>query len=863
VKIERILLLVTLLAAAPAAAGEHPRLFFRGSDVAGLQARAQASHRIIADGLRGGTAEYLGSNVSSGGVVSWPGGRTFSLGDLRDIGNSLVVFAFQAQLDPAFAPTAKAWLLSVAGFGSFDLDGQHDLVQSHLVGGAAIAYDMLAPQLGEAERAKVRGAIAREADSLMGAGRSGLWWESSYTQNHNWINHAAVGLAGLALEGEHGNAEAWIAWAAENAKRVRDAVSGNADGTWHEGWSYLAYGLHWHLPFVEALRRAGRDDLTDLAILRGLGAARAYAQIPEAPHTYVLTSGDFFSFNLDEGLLALRYAAGRFRDGVAQAAADRWMNGTARKTYAPEANQQVFEFLFYDPAIPAADLAALPLDWHGGDLQAAVFRSGWEKGSTLFALKSGAFGGRAVWERLAAGDAAGIGALNFSHDHADDNGFYLYANGAWAAPEAQGYFIGHADSPGPQANHTSFHNSMLVDGMGQLGSGVRPKGDNGQTYDWFFRREGSIGFQSSTQNHAFAVGHGGKLYAPELGVERWDRHALFLDRAQVVLFDVIRSSQPRVYTWLSHFTGSAAQEGRWIHGQGEAGQALGVAVVAPGDFTVGFGTRAPQKASKFVADGTFAVAEVRNAQPANEVAFLTALVPTPEAAWASRGEVEALDAAQPEAGLVLTKGGRRSAVIFGAEGGGRKAGGVELTGLAGVVTSEGGAPARAVLVRGSAIAQDGRDVLRVEGGAEMIEADGLGGGAVALSGPSLQQVRILAPRATKVTWYGRELPFERQGEHLAVTLQAPLEGEAPAGDAAVAGVAGTGAGLEAGAAGAPAGAQGGGCGSAGPGDLAAIAAALAALFLLARFRRRPSAVHVTQLPIGRDRKRDDDRDRAA
>jgi hypothetical protein len=840
VRFERTLLVAALVAAAPAAAlgAEHPRLFFGAGDVGALQARAQGSHQQIGDGLKRGTAEFHDTTVSTNADARWSSGRVLSMGDQRDIGNALVVFAFTSQLDgsPASLAVAKGWLLTVAGWGSFDLDGQHDLVQAHTLGGVAIAYDMLHGSLSDAERNLVRSAIVREADSLMAAGKSGIWWSSSYTQNHNWINHAAVGLAALATEGEvdAGRTSAWLGFAVENAKKIAGAIGGIGDGTWHEGYAYLSYGFQWHLPFLEALRRSGREDLTALPVLRGLGAARAYGQLPEAPHTYVLSSGDFSSYTNDEGLLGLRFAASRLGDGVAQAAADRWAAGTPRKVYAPEANQAVFEFLFYDASVPAADLASLPLDWHGADQGAVVFRSGWDKGATLFALKSGTFGGRSVWEKLAAGDP-GVGALNFSHDHADDNGFYLYANGAWAAPEAQGYYIGHRDSPGPQANQTAFHNSMLVDGQGQLGSGVRERGDSGQSYDWFFQREGKLPFHASSDHFAFATGDGAKLYPSGLGVTRWDRHALFLDRKHVVLFDVVQASQPRSWSWLSHFTGAASQDGRWIHGVGQNGQALGVAVVAPQDVTMGFTTAAPVKANKFVTDGTFARAEVKTA-PVAETAFLTALVPTPDAAWGSRPQVEPLDASRPEAGLTLVEGARQAVALFSRDGAAVSAGGYALTGLAGVVENQGGAPQRALLVRGSALTKDGKDLLRVEGGTQLLEADNLSGDEVALTGTKLQGARLWAAKATRVTWYGQQLQFRRDGEYLLVDLPTVLEGQQAAGGESPLVAEGGGSSGSSGA--------GGGCGSGGSGNLVAIVLVLLALGLLGRARRRRAAVPV-------------------
>jgi uncharacterized protein DUF4962/heparinase II/III-like protein len=860
VQIPRTLsLLAALAVAAPAAVGaaEHPHLFFGAADVPGFQARAQASHRALAEGLQRGVAEFQDTTVSASGDVRWGSGRTFNLGDRRDIGNSLVVFAFASQLDGSgqTRELAKRWLNTVASWGSFDLDGQRDLIHAHTLAGTAIAYDMLYSDLSDAERAKIRAAITREANALMAGGKSGLWWADSYTQNHNWIDHAAVGFAALATEGEvDASATAsWLEFAVTNAKNVARAVDGMTDGTWHEGYAYLAYGLQWHLPFLEALRRSGRDDLTDFPVLRGLGAARAYAQIPDAPSNYILASGDFTSFTEDEGLLGLRFAASRLGDGFAQAAADKWSSGIARKVYAPEANQAVFEFLFWDASIPAADLASAPLDWRGKDLQAVIFRSGWDAGATMFSLKSGTFGGRSVWEKLAKGDA-GVGALNFSHDHADDNGFYLYANGAWAATEAQGYFIGHRDSPGPQANQTAFHNSMLVDGAGQLGSGVREKSDNGQSYGWFSKREGSISFNASSKNFAYAVGDGSKLYDASLGVQRWDRHALFLDRKNVVIFDSVKAAQPRSWSWLSHFTGAATQEGSWIRGVGEKGQALGVAMVAPAGATVKFDSKAPVKATNFIKDGTYTGAEVKTG-PVAETAFLTALVPVAESAWGSRAKVTALDAKRPEAGLVLEDGGRRSAALFAADGSGIAAGGYELAGVAGVAATQGDAPARALLVKGTSIAKDGKVLLRVEGGTDLLEADGLSSEEVVLSGAELAAARVWAPNAKSIRWYGEAVQFNREGEYATVQLAKPLVGIAPVGDVA-------GAVPEAGVlpnviAGGKAqdSAQdsahaGGGCGSAGPGDLLAVVAVLVALALLGRARRRKPApaVEVKEIP---------------
>jgi hypothetical protein len=756
------LLAVLVLPFAAAAAQSHPRLLWSAGDVSVLRARAQGTHQAIWAALKGGTDTYLETSITSDGTVHWSDGRASGLGDRRDIGTALIVFAFVWQIDggAAYWNLAHGWLMQVAGWGDLDLDGTKDLLHAHLLAGVAFAYDVLYPNLTDADRASIRQVLASNAQALMQAGQSGIgqWWEHEYLQNHNWVNHAGVGLAALAVEGEVSGSDTWRNYAAANAAAIIQATKGIADGTWHEGPSYLDYGYLFHLPFVEALYRGGHEDLRDFPLLRGLASLKAHGQIPEMPFASILTYGDFFGFNSTEGMEALRFAASRYRDPLAQAAADRQAAGMRRGTYAPEISGQVFEFLFHDPSIQGVDLHQEPLDWFGSDLQAAIFRSSWDPGATLFALKSGVYGGHSVWQRLAAGDTT-VGTLNFGHDHADDNGFYLYGNGAWLAPEAQGYGA-------TVANFSDLHNVLLVDGQGQLmEQGLT---DGSDAYSWFSSRESSIAFHGSTDDFAYAVGEGARLYPASFGLQRWDRHALFLDRRYVLLRDAVQSSQAHAFGWLCHFLDGASQSGTWIRGSAKNGQALGVAVVAPSSWTLSVTQQSPSHLSGLDPDGVAYAATV-TAPAAHAVTFLTALVPIAAASWDSRPAVAALDASAPEAGLVLEEGSRLTAALFSDSAtGSRRAGDYHLEGLAGVTEYDAGTPTRALLVEANLLEDSSRALLSQDGTASVLEANGLSSDVVSLSGDSLGEVKIFAPRATQLLWHGTSIPFQRQGDFAVV-----------------------------------------------------------------------------------------------
>lgn len=761
-----VLLLGPSIAHAQAA---HPHVLFGADQVAAFRSQAQSTQKALASSITAGAATYRGSTVTTGGSVTLSGGGTVNLGDLRDIGNSLVTFAFAWELDGADASyqLAHDWLVTLAGWGNLDLDGTHDLVQAQLLIGVSLAYDMLAPRLTSAERQSVLAAITANADALKAAGDSGTWWSAEYMQNHNWINHAAVGFAALATQGEVDATKnaAWLASAVTNAQRVDAALDGITDGTWHEGFAYAAYGMNFYLPFVDALVRAGGPDLRDIGMMRSLGRTRAYVQLPEQPSAYVLTAGDFFGFSTDEALHPLRYAAARYRDGVAQAVADRWAAGTRRSTYAPELSQAVFEFLAYDPSVPATDLHTLPLDWYGKDLQVAVFRSGWDAGATLFALKDGPYTGTASWNRYRTGGPPQD--LNWGHDHADDNGFFLYGKGAWLAPEAAGYYIGHDPMPGQEANRTVFHNSLLIDGAGQLGEGVHSAGDEAAGYPWFTSRTGSLAGFGSTDHFGYVRGDGAHLYPASVGLTQWDRHALFVDRQWVILRDVIRASSSHTFGWLCHFLSGATREGNWLHGVASNGQSLGVALVAPSNVNVSIGTQSPVDIQDVSPSGSVYEATVSPAASAPATTFLTALVPTTETAWASRPTVSALDAANPGAGLTAVGNGVTTVALFSDQpGGSAQAASYALHGTTGLAEYRSGVPTRAVLVEGTQLTDPTR-ALMILGSADTLEADGMDGATLTLSGSGAAG-RIYAPKATQVIRQGQAVAFTRDGDDVQV-----------------------------------------------------------------------------------------------
>lgn len=173
-------------------------------------------------------------------------------------------------------------------------------------------------------------------------------------QNHYMVKHAALGTAALALLDEHPAAAQWLALAQARLSILTALLEGIGDGTWHEGISYQHYGLTQVLPFWVNLRAVRGVDLIPHTYMQSYGAWRVYNHLPQSLR-FIMTHGDFEWDWIATGLATnlLRYVAANYNDGPAE-----WLVQQIEQQIGRSANQfqtawYVYEFLYYDPAVPA------------------------------------------------------------------------------------------------------------------------------------------------------------------------------------------------------------------------------------------------------------------------------------------------------------------------------------------------------------------------------------------------------------------------------------------------------------------------------------------------------------------------------
>ena len=512
-----------------------------------------------------------------------------------------------------------------------------------------------------------------------------------------------------------------------------------------------------------------------MQILRDYPSLRRYAMPPslERRREYPVW-GDYSGSDNDGTVAYLAWAMREKKDGLAAWYAARFIEGKTQGKggftgWPPSHRSMILAAILWDesvtPEAPPPKGSAWALDYYASDLSLGVSRAGWEDGGALLAMKSGVFGGHANFERLKSGGAPG-GSLDFGHDHADDMTLFFFAEGEWLTSTVPAYYIGRDEGPGVlQGNRTKYANSLLVDGVGQLGEGARHC--DLSSCEWFWDRVSSMPIRGSTASYAYFLGAGSGLYDSALGLQSFGRSVLFVDRRFPVVRDVVRASEAHRFDVVYHAIDDVTRDGDWVRLAAKNDKALGVRVVSPPAFALDTEAQTTVHLDKFDSDGSMTAAYIHPENDTDAVTFLTVLVASSAAEWSSRAKVEPIDAAAPERGVRIDEGTNVHRVVMADEPtASASAAGIDVTGLAGTVKQSGGKTERVALAGGSKLVADGTAWIEVVKGAPAtLEVEPRADG-VAISG-ELEEVLVYAPGAKSVTLNGASVTFSQEGERVA------------------------------------------------------------------------------------------------
>ena len=607
---------------AAAQVGGHPRLFFDAGGIQTLRSQASTTHQEIWKPIE----QHVKSKLGTTPEVSF-----FSGGDLntyRGFGNEIIAFALACVVteEPNYCDLTKRYMLTFATWDQWGEDNRVGLGHAHMLAGNAIAYDWMYARLSPEEQQVVRQSLAGWAQKMYEASATpdyvrewDNWWRQAYVQNIFLTVHGALGLAGLALLGEDERAQTWIDQAASRISNTQYLLNGIKDGSWHEGLGYQGYALTRALPFMVNLRKIQGTDIFPHEYLRSYVDWRIYNYLPNTTD-FILSYGDFdWRFLGSRTQNVLRFIAHEYSDSHAEWLAQQLTAAGGRRVEDRASAWHVFEFLYYDPTIPAQPPTDLEPNRVFPDLEGVIWRTGWNEDDLVFGLKTGAYGGRFIFETFTqqihpwGGACSDTGCkLNFGHNHEDANTFYLYRAGAWLAPES--VKVGNYAS--------SFHNTLLVDGEGQ----DRLDSDQNRDPAAFVGTDALLQATTSTPNFNYLAAVATMSYASK-GLQNFTRHIVFIRPDYFVMLDNVAADRAHEYTWVSHFGQDVAVESNWVRGEAANGQILGVGIAAPQPFNSTTGR------------DDLPYVHIKPAQSVDNVRFINVLYPTRQDVWNTRPNI--------------------------------------------------------------------------------------------------------------------------------------------------------------------------------------------------------------------------------
>jgi len=503
--------------------GVHPRLFLTRHRLAELRRAIRTTHaalwqevqRLADQAVRSGPPKYRRNDGWSGEEQLWE----------RGVGNTMPVLAMAYLLsgDQKYLKATRQWALASCHYPTWGLgrlDGM-DLAAGHQLFGLAVVYDWCFDALDQATRTTIRRTLHRRANAMFEAAAQGkLWWTHAYLQNHMWVDCCGLAAAGFALFDEDPDALLWIGFAKNRFQRTMDSLG--PDGASHEGVGYWEYGAEYMAKFLWLARDLLGIDFFDRPWWRHTARYALYLSLPRAAWTRkncIVDLADCPRYHWYGPDHILRLLAREYRDGVAQ-----WLAQQVDEAHVEAPSAPWLNLIWYDPTVPPIPPTRLPTLHHFSDLGIVSARSDWSGHESLVVFKCGPFIGHKAMHEFSRDPGGG-------HVHPDANHFVIFAEGEWLIRD-DGY----------RPKWTGQHNTLLIDGVGQIGEGRM----------WFAGQK-ALAAQAcpkilqvrSTAQMDWMVGDATSAYPRKLGLRRFVRQLLFVKPDVLIVADEVEVDRPR------------------------------------------------------------------------------------------------------------------------------------------------------------------------------------------------------------------------------------------------------------------------------------------------------------------------------
>ncbi|SFA76567.1 Carbohydrate binding domain-containing protein [Cohnella sp. OV330] len=391
----------------------------------------------------------------------------------------------------------------------------------------AAVYDWLYDELSVEQKSTIRNALKAHGKEIYskatGQPYNGqtaqVWW--STTPGHNYYHVLVTGLAAaaLAIYDEEPEAVDWFKYSID-AFAAFDAWAPD-DGASYEGLGYWELTMDVDIKFAKLARKIVGWDMLQSEFYENSSEYVAYSMLSADYWTFnssFLNIADTSDYHLSGPDHLMRVMASEHKDGLAQSMAER-----IRSKKAYNGGSRWLGILYYDPTVTATPTSELPTMHHFDNLGLVISRSGWTGDESIVAFKSGPSMGHKDMEMK--------GYFGGGHQHPDANHFLIYANGEYLIRD-DGY----------AHKRTSNHNTLLVDGVGQIGEGndffqSQPAKDA--------KANAYIRHAISNEKFDYMLGDAAKTYPASVGLTKFNRHLIYLKPDVLIVVDDIATSSQK------------------------------------------------------------------------------------------------------------------------------------------------------------------------------------------------------------------------------------------------------------------------------------------------------------------------------
>lgn len=400
-------------------------------------------------------------------------------------------FAFTMTGKESFSSKVKEYLLSLSAYSKwFEFNhrgAEGNLSNAHFLLGMAIGYDAIYSELTDGEKSAIEQAIFTK-------GLKPLEIDFENDDSHNIIasKRVAMFIGSLAILDAPGYRETVQPFLQNSYEYIRKYLDNRLVDPEIEGLLYLNVAARHLLMAADILfRSAGRDELIKHEYFRMLPDLFLYMMGTGGTSSFVNFSDSFYKLDVFYTMSVLASSAGH----------------PVASWHIHQFPEKKLDLLLDFKKIP---VPIAPDQYYGENSKVfpvigwGALRSGWKEDDHLLAFNSSE----------SAKD----------HNHFDQNNFILHVSGEWLLtnPGYQDYV------EGPRREFTIGtvgHNSMLIDGAGQIHRG------RSRIMDWY-----------TSEDFSFIIGDAKDTYGPEL--PEWDRKILHLDQRYYVMVDRAVKANP-------------------------------------------------------------------------------------------------------------------------------------------------------------------------------------------------------------------------------------------------------------------------------------------------------------------------------